>query len=83
MVSGGAAIQTVRRSGAMFKVVLEYEDETVEVLSNTAVNLREAFEMQDEALRKADSGEIQNLKLISIKRIPDWFKDIDKNIVLL
>jgi hypothetical protein len=57
----------------MFKVVIEYEDETVEVLSDTAVNLREAFEIQDEALRKADSGEIQNLKFISIKRIPDWF----------
>lgn len=59
----------------MFKVVIEYEDETVEVLSDTVVNLREAFEIQDEALRKADSGEIQNLKLISIKRIPDWYEE--------
>ena len=59
----------------MFKVVIEYEDKTVEALSDTAVNLREAFEMQDEVLRKAGNGEIQNLKLVSIKRIPDWFTD--------
>ena len=61
----------------MFKVVIEYEDKTVEALSDTAVNLREAFEMQDEVLRKAGNGEIQNLKLVSIKRIPDWVDNYD------
>ena len=61
----------------MFKVVIEYEDKTVEALSDTAVNLREAFEMQDEVLRKAGNGEMQNLKLVSIKRIPDWVDNYD------
>ena len=61
----------------MFKVVIEYEDKTVEALSDTAVNLREAFEMQDEVLRKAGNGEIQNLKLVSIERIPDWVDSYD------
>ena len=61
----------------MFKVVIEYEDKTVEALSDTAVNLREAFEMQDEVLRKVGNGEMQNLKLVSIKRIPDWVDNYD------
>jgi len=61
----------------MFKVVIEYEDKTVEALSDTAANLREAFEMQDEVLRKAGNGEIQNLKLVSIERVPDWMPTDD------
>jgi len=57
----------------MFKVVVEYTNNTEVTVAEKIYALSEAIRVQDDLLERVDSGELANVELVSIKRVADWF----------
>ena len=63
----------------MFKVVVEYTNNTEVVFSDSIYSLAEAIRVQDDLLDRVESGELSNVELVSVKRVPDWMNEgLDK-----
>lgn len=63
----------------MFKVVVEYTNNTEVVFSDSIYSLAEAIRVQDDLLDRVESGELSNVELVSVKRVPDWANEgLDK-----
>ena len=56
----------------MFKVVVEYTNNTEVTVAEKIYELSEAVRVQDDLLERVASGELPNVDLVSIKRVPDW-----------
>lgn len=57
----------------MFKVVVEYTNNTEVTVAEKIYALSEAIRVQDDLLERVESGELANVELVSIKRVADWF----------
>jgi len=56
----------------MFKVVVEYTNNTEVTVAEKIYALSEAIRIQDDLLERVGDGELPNVELVSIKRVPDW-----------
>lgn len=56
----------------MFKVVVEYTNQTEVTVAEKIYALSEAIRVQDDLLERVESGELANVELVSIKRVADW-----------
>ena len=56
----------------MFKVVVEYTNNTEVTVAEKIYALSEAIRVQDDLLERVESGELSNVELVSIKRVADW-----------
>jgi len=59
----------------MFKVVVEYTNNTEVTVAEKIYALSEAIRVQDDLLERVESGELANVELVSIKRVADWVYD--------